>query len=207
MSTWSAARSEHARRRLIDAAGDVIAEQGWPSASVHYIGERAALSRGAVNYHFGTREQLLEAVLADLVERWQSEWRDGVAAEGGEGLAAEADGAGQALGAVLDHYWAVVAGDPRGARLATMLLYESLGPSPQITEQARLARRALVDAVAAQLQQLKALGEIDADADCRAAASLLVGTTAGLAADAGFGSAAAGGYEELRTALLARLAA
>lgn len=200
MSTWSAARSERARRRLIDAAGDVIAERGWPSASVHYIGERAALSRGAVNYHFGTREQLLEAVLADLVERWRLEWEDGEASAAGSRPAAT-------LGAALDHYWAVVAGDPRGARLATMLLYESLGPSPQITDEARRARRSLIGAVEAQLRELQASGAVKADADCRAAASLLVGSTAGLAADAGLGPAAAAGYAELRAALLARFAA
>ncbi len=192
MPTWSATRRQLARRGLLDAAGDVIAERGWPSASVHHIGQRAGLSRGAVNYHFGTREQLLDEVLDDLIARHRAAWAD--------------DPDPPALEDLLDRIWAVVADDPRGTRLATMLFYESLGPSPHLTDRSRWARRELVAALEAQLRRLQFNGKLRSDADCRSAAAFLVSALAGLTADSDRDAAAALGYAELRATLVARLA-
>jgi AcrR family transcriptional regulator len=58
------AASEDTRRRLVEAATTVFAEEGVFSASLVEITRRAGQrNRGAVHYHFGSRESLLVAVL------------------------------------------------------------------------------------------------------------------------------------------------
>ena len=52
------------RRRLVDAATRVFAEQGVDGASLLEVARRAGQrNRGAVHYHFGSRDGLLVAVL------------------------------------------------------------------------------------------------------------------------------------------------
>ena len=57
-------RTASARSRLIAAASDLVAANGSANASLLEIGERAGMSRGAVNFHFGSKVALLEAVFA-----------------------------------------------------------------------------------------------------------------------------------------------
>jgi len=51
------------RARLLEAAGEVFAEQGFRSATVRDICERAGANIAAVNYHFQGKDQLYAAVL------------------------------------------------------------------------------------------------------------------------------------------------
>jgi TetR/AcrR family transcriptional regulator, regulator of cefoperazone and chloramphenicol sensitivity len=55
--------SEETRRRLIEAAGEVFAEEGFHGATVRAIAARAETNLAAINYHFGDKEGLYQAVL------------------------------------------------------------------------------------------------------------------------------------------------
>lgn len=59
-----------ARRRaeIVDAAFRVFAEQGYDSSSLRSIGVAAGTSHVSLIHHFGTKEALLEAVLAHREE-------------------------------------------------------------------------------------------------------------------------------------------
>lgn len=56
-------KCEDTKARLIDAAGEVFARQGYQSATVRDICSRAGTHVGAVNYHFRDKDGLYAAVL------------------------------------------------------------------------------------------------------------------------------------------------
>lgn len=55
------------RRRLLEAAEQLFSEQGFDRVSVRDITERAQANVAAVNYHFGSREGLVEQVIARYI--------------------------------------------------------------------------------------------------------------------------------------------
>jgi len=63
------------RTRVIEAAIRCILEQGFYRASSNAIAERAGLSWGVIQYHFGTREALMLAVLEEGTSRLASQLR------------------------------------------------------------------------------------------------------------------------------------
>ncbi|MYS87623.1 TetR family transcriptional regulator [Embleya scabrispora] len=56
-------RSRVTRAKLLDTAVEVLAEVGWLGGTVTVVAERAGVSRGAVQHHFPTREDLFTAAI------------------------------------------------------------------------------------------------------------------------------------------------
>jgi len=85
---------ERSRESLLEAAIDVFAERGIDGATIADITGRAGVAQGLVNYYFGGKEQLVQAV----IDRW-FEMLLGIAHSGptadpggavrGEGIAAQ----------------------------------------------------------------------------------------------------------------------
>jgi AcrR family transcriptional regulator len=59
------ARSEATRQKIIDSAVDLINEIGYPAAGLADIIERAELTKGALYYHFDSKEALATAIIED----------------------------------------------------------------------------------------------------------------------------------------------
>jgi AcrR family transcriptional regulator len=59
-------KSHRTRARILNAAMALLAEQGYADATNASIAERANLTRGAMLYHFPTREALIEAAIAHI---------------------------------------------------------------------------------------------------------------------------------------------
>src|SRR5919197_3674803 len=55
--------------RILDAAEEVFAEEGYLAASTRWIAKRARVPFGALHYHWGSKKQLWEAVWRRLDER------------------------------------------------------------------------------------------------------------------------------------------
>ncbi len=51
------------KRRILDAAEQLIGDKGFPSTSMRDITKAASVNLASVNYHFGSKEALLAAVL------------------------------------------------------------------------------------------------------------------------------------------------
>jgi AcrR family transcriptional regulator len=59
------ARSEATRQKIIDSAVDLINEIGYPAAGLADIIERAELTKGALYYHFDSKEALATAIIEE----------------------------------------------------------------------------------------------------------------------------------------------
>ncbi len=63
MSTDANTTALDTKRRLVLAAGELFAEHGLEGASIRAIAEKASANVAAINYHFGSKENLYLAVL------------------------------------------------------------------------------------------------------------------------------------------------
>jgi AcrR family transcriptional regulator len=61
-------RVEESTRRLLEAGAELIAEGGYDAASAAEIGRRAGYSRSMVKARFGSKEQLVDAVIRSAYE-------------------------------------------------------------------------------------------------------------------------------------------
>ncbi|MBI5309891.1 MAG: TetR family transcriptional regulator [Actinobacteria bacterium] len=167
-------QADDTRQRLIDAAGKLFAERGYSEASVALIGEEAGASRGLVNHHFGSKENLLWAVVEDYEMRWEHEVVVPAIA-GKRGLAA--------LRAIIDAHRRIAHKNPEGTRLLYRLMAEALDP-----------RKGLADRFAGLHQRWRELGkrwwdeavedgDIDPSIDQDANASLIIGAIRGITFD------------------------
>ena len=75
----------HRARRideLLAAARELVRENGPEAVSIAEVARRVGLSRPALYEYFGSRDELLAAILDDEIPRWQAEIADAVAAAG-----------------------------------------------------------------------------------------------------------------------------
>src|ERR1700738_422767 len=75
---------ENTRDKILNAAGEVFAEQGFEGATVRAITERAGVNLAAVNYYFRDKAEFYRRVLLDAYSA-RAAWRD-VIAEAPESL-------------------------------------------------------------------------------------------------------------------------
>ncbi|MDB5475361.1 MAG: transcriptional regulator, TetR family [Phenylobacterium sp.] len=59
-------KSLRTRARILDAAMRLFAQVSYPAATNALIADAAKLTRGAMLYHFATREELVEAAIAHI---------------------------------------------------------------------------------------------------------------------------------------------
>jgi len=60
--------AETARRaQIVDCAIDTIAEVGFAQASVDQIAKRVGVSKGVITYHFPSKAEIVDAVIAQVV--------------------------------------------------------------------------------------------------------------------------------------------
>ena len=71
-----AERTAETRRRILDAVVESIAEVGFQRTTATEIAKRAGVTWGAVQHHFGAKGGILEAVLEDTFERFETRLGD-----------------------------------------------------------------------------------------------------------------------------------
>ena len=163
-------RTERSERRLMDAAIELMAEQGFERTTVAQIAERAGYSPGLVNHRFGSKLELLDR----LIEHGQHEFQDNVL---GPALAGK-----RGLEALLEATNARLRGGDRGQRALAFytVMGECLGPVPQIRPAYVRAGRLLRDSFMGWIAEGQADGHIRLDIAVEAAAALIAALTRGV---------------------------
>jgi AcrR family transcriptional regulator len=78
------AAGERTRTRLIDAALDLIAENGEESVTLRELTDAAEANVAAVSYHFGSLKSLCDAAIEHALERYLDAQQEAVSALGPE---------------------------------------------------------------------------------------------------------------------------
>ncbi|GAA2152727.1 TetR/AcrR family transcriptional regulator [Actinomadura napierensis] len=196
-----AERSAASRRELVDAAIALVAERGYHATSVADIGARAGQSRAAVNFHFGSKEALLLAIVRHVVEEWEQRMllpdleR---AATSPEALVAAGIGAHRRL----------LAEQPAMFALHHNLMAEAIGRNPAVKDEFAALDLRMRGRIADLVARAKGAGAIRDDVDPGGLAAWFLGALRGIAqqhlvAPSGLDLDAA--YGELRLAVLARI--
>ena len=76
------------KEKILDAAERLVGEQGYAATSLRHIIAEAGVNLAAVHYHFGSKEELLDAVVARKVtpvNESRIAWLERVEAEAGSG--------------------------------------------------------------------------------------------------------------------------
>ena len=76
-------QSREARRgQLIEATLETLAARGYARVTLLEVARTAGLSHGLVNFHFDSKDKLLEATLTQLAEEYRANWLRHVEAAG-----------------------------------------------------------------------------------------------------------------------------
>jgi AcrR family transcriptional regulator len=59
------------KREIIDATGRALCAHGYADLTMQRIAERSSLTTAAIHYHFDTKDDLLDAFLDDLLDRFE----------------------------------------------------------------------------------------------------------------------------------------
>jgi AcrR family transcriptional regulator len=69
------------KAQIVAAAIEVIAEVGFPNASIRKIADRVGIAMSAVLYHFGTKDNLVEAIVEHMYRTMLTQVAPAVQAE------------------------------------------------------------------------------------------------------------------------------
>src|SRR5438034_11563639 len=69
MLTEHSTRSADTRTKILEAAFQILARQGYENTSIKDIAEEAGVAQGLVHYHYKSKQQLVLAVLEFVCQK------------------------------------------------------------------------------------------------------------------------------------------
>lgn len=160
-----AERRDESERRLLDATARVVAERGVSSATFEAIGRSAGYSRGLATQKFGSKDGLIEALIADLHEQQNALLEAHQVGDLGGLLA---------LLAYVDLYLRHL-GDSEATRAYFMLLADAVADASSLRAAFAHSHARVKARLAALVERGQAEGDIRPEVDPQAAA-LMVGS-------------------------------
>lgn len=119
-------RSDRSTRLLLEAAGDLISEVGYAGMTLAAVGERAGYSRGIVTIKFGSKANLLAAVVNRITRGWSHRrWLPEIKDKNG------LDGFLALISAISAEFQR----DTRGVKLLYALMFEAVQSQEDLREQ------------------------------------------------------------------------
>lgn len=107
-------RGEDTRRRILEAALEVFAAEGYEGASTRHLAERAGINLPAIQYYFGSKDGLYRAAIDYVVQEIEAHFAP-IVAPVKAALAQEGPGPAdllEALCKMLEAFVALIAGGP-----------------------------------------------------------------------------------------------
>lgn len=154
-------RSAASAGRLLDAAIELIATQGFAATTQADIGARAGYSRAMVRERFGSGEALLDALFERLVDNWHLQVAPLMAGLTGP----------EVLAVGLELFRDRLRQYPLEARALFVLQFEAAGPTRSLRERVAAVNKALMASVATALRDGQAEGTVRDDIDPETAAA------------------------------------
>jgi AcrR family transcriptional regulator len=148
----TAVQSQNLRARILDAAVDLFAEQGYDGTSVAEVITRAGVAKGGFYHHFASKEDLLYEVYGDLISRQLGAMYD---------ILARQDRPAATLRALIVD---LVTSTAASTKQALVFWREMHKLSAQRAEQYRRQRRRYHEAVRRLIREAQASGEFAATA-------------------------------------------
>lgn len=167
-----AERTATASRRMLRAARQLIARQGYTKTTLAQVGRDAGYSGGLVSHHFGSKEGLLRELVGRIVQRFYTDQLQPAMA-GLTGI--------DAIAAAADAYLNELVVREERMRTLYVLMGEALGPVSSISEVFAELNRGFRDSVRRLIEAGVESGEIRAELDPEAEAGLVVGMLRGVA--------------------------
>jgi AcrR family transcriptional regulator len=166
------------REKIREVALDLFSTRGFDQTSLREIAERVGLTKASLYYHYPSKQALLTAIVAPLIDGWRE------VAEAAEGTPHTPDNVRTVLGQTLDvmlrnrSLAGIFTRDPAGVVAAAGTLWDDVidtsvrltswlaGPAPTTAE--RLRAIAAMEVLGAVLSSLTYLKEEVSDEEMRA---------------------------------------
>ena len=165
-----AERAAESDARILDAAIHLIATQGYSATTLEAIGAEAGYSRQLVSQRFGSKDKLLETMIANhalqLNERAQAMRKNLT------GL--------QSLFVEIDTYLRALDSPSIQSRAFFVLMLESVGPAPQFRAAYAAVTARWEERLVEQIEAGQQQGSVRSDIDARTEARLLIATLRGI---------------------------
>jgi len=141
-------RKELTRRQILEAAQRVFSEKGYHGASMDDVARASGTSKGALYFHFSSKEELFHALVEEFAQILAEEVARAIKRERGAVAKVEA-----ALRTVLENA-------SRHRQLAKIVLVEWNGLGPAFAERRFRLRSFMADLIKAQLDEAVQEGRI-----------------------------------------------
>jgi len=164
------ARSERSSKRLLEAATQLIADQGYSATSIAQIAQKAGYSHGLVSQRFGSKSDLIK-MLANKFQSYFAIDKLEPALKQRSGL--------DALIVIVETYLDAVAGSGTLGRAYYELFGESIVLVPEIHETFVKADRNFRDLLMNTVRSAKESGDIPAEVNVPALASVVLSLVRG----------------------------
>lgn len=170
-------RSEESDNRLLTAAADIIATEGYAAATLERVGERAGFSRALASRKYGSKDGLIEAVIHRVAAHVHHQ--TDIAVAGAEGPLAQ-------LLATVDRFADLVVTDT-SVRAYFVLFSAMIANALETREAFQQVQEQYGERLLAMIVAGQVAGEIDAALSAEAAAYVIGCLQAGLAIEAAMG--------------------
>ena len=159
------ARSERSSKRLLDAATELIAEQGYSATTIAQIAQKAGYSHGLVSQRFGSK--------SDLIQMLAREFQSYFAIDKLEPALKKSHGL-DALIVMVETYLDAVAGSGMLGRAYYELFGESIVLVPEIHQTFVKADRNFRELLIKTIRSAIKVGEMPEEVDVNALASVVL---------------------------------